>query len=175
MGGEAGCGGGGGGAPNGPSFGSPACSASSTRDPARTHPRGGRRRGRGPGGGGGPQASQPSPRQPPPVLPRALTCPEGATPEVVRSLRSTIMKVSIYIPGRGVVCHYQQHYSNCTPFTFQATSEQMALLKQQREGLSRYRNWLFSRSDEEACQWMRDQHGLDPWVVSYCFYCFYHF
>ena len=65
MGGEAGCGGGGGGAPNGPSFGSPACSASSTRDPARTHPRGGRRCGRGPGGGGGPQASQPSPRQPP--------------------------------------------------------------------------------------------------------------
>ena len=60
----------------------------------------------------------PPPDSPPPVLPRALTCPEGATPEIVRSLRSTIMKVSIYIPGRGVVCHYQQHYSNCTPLPF---------------------------------------------------------
>ena len=117
----------------------------------------------------------PPPDSPPPVLPRALTCPEGATPEMVRSLRSTIMKVSIYTQGRGVVCHYQQHYSNCTPFTFQSTSEQMALLKRQREDLCRYRNWLFSRSDEEACQWMRDQHGLDPWEVSYYFYCFYHF
>ena len=39
----------------------------------------------------------PPPDSPPPVLPRALTCPEGATPEMVQGLRSTIMKVSIYI------------------------------------------------------------------------------
>ena len=60
----------------------------------------------------------PPPDSPPLVLPRALTCPEGATPEIVRSLCSTIMKVSIYIPGGGVVCHYQQYYSNCTPLPF---------------------------------------------------------
>ena len=48
----------------------------------------------------------PPPNNPPPVLPLALTCPEGATPEMIRSLRSTIMKVSItiyiiYTPGGG--------------------------------------------------------------------------
>ena len=48
----------------------------------------------------------PPPNSPPPVLPLALTCPEGATPEMIRSLRSTIMKVSItiymiYTPGGG--------------------------------------------------------------------------
>ena len=54
------------------------------------------------------QLRYPPPNNPPPVLPLALTCPEGATPEGVQSLRSTIMKVSItsymiYTPGRGAV------------------------------------------------------------------------
>ena len=38
-------------------------------------------------------------------------------------------------------------------------------LKAERAALNCYRNFVIVHSDEEVCQWMREQQGLPPWRV----------
>ena len=45
----------------------------------------------------------------------------------------------------------------------------MDCLKTERAALNHYRNFMIVHSDEEVCQWMREQQGLPPWRVGNCF------
>ena len=45
----------------------------------------------------------------------------------------------------------------------------MDRLKEKRAALNRYHNFLILRTDEEVCQWMREQQELPPWRVGNCF------
>ena len=48
---------------------------------------------------------------------------------------------------------------------FQSCKETMDHLKAERVALNCYHNFVIVHSDEEVCQWMREQQGLPPWRV----------
>ena len=48
----------------------------------------------------------------------------------------------------------------------------MDRLKTERAALNHYQNFVIVHSDEEVCQWMREQQGLPPWRVGNCFVSF---
>ena len=52
---------------------------------------------------------------------------------------------------------------------FQSCKETMDRLKEERVAINHYHNFLIMRTDEEVCQWMREQQGLPPQRVGNCF------